>query len=283
MRDTEVYRAQSGVVDDDTDYLQKLNAKLFDMSFDPESRDRKQVMEEHDLVKVTITTPQKTIERYDSQRIRMHIKEVRRIIPEGLAAYLQNLQDAGRYIKLPYNDVEEALQTSNAILPERFLLEFDPRKEAILWHGTSETASNALVASRPRQNTGAYGVGFYLTPHLGKADQYARADGLEGRLCLIAFRVIMQGIQYNPHLDARSRAVLPIPSPISYVTKNFGHYPLRYHEVVTRCDEGFIIPVAVLVYERYENEIVEGNAESPADGGGETGLRRRKAEGTSWS
>ena len=278
-----MYRAQSCVVEDDTDYLQTLNAKLFDMPFDPESRDRKLVMEEHDLVKVTITTPQKTIERYASQLIRMRIKEVRRIVPEpeGLAAYLQNLQDAGHYIKSPYNDVEEALQTSNDILPRRLLLEFDPGKEAILWHGTSENASNALVASCPRQNKGAYGKGFYLTPHLGKADQYARADGLEGRLCLIAFRVIMQGVQYNPHLDARSRADLPI-SPISYVTMNFKGIPVRYHEVVTRCDEGFMIPVAVLIYERYENEIIEANAESPADGG-ETGVRRRKAEGTSRS
>lgn len=264
MRDN-IFRAQSGFAANDQELIKSINDKLYHMPFDPVSRDRRVHLAENDL-------EVDEHGKYDSPLIRLRIKQIN-LLDIGLDKYLKNLSTAEHYKACPYNQMEDAIRTSNDLLPRYMLTGFDADKEAILWHGTRESASNELVSSLPKQNKGAYGLGFYLTPHLGKADQYAIADGEEGKLCLIAYRVIMQGVQYNTHLRGSTSG--GPPPTINYVTKNRTETPVRYHEVVTRCEEDFIVPVAAFVYERYSNAIAEDTVESESQPIRDTGLRRR--------
>lgn len=231
--------------------------RLFSVGFDPVGRDRNrsegQTVEMHDVFSADYDDP--------SACIRLKPVQIRRLSNEPWDA----VEGAKAYQKSDIESITDAICTSNRIISSLNLgLNFDFDKEAILWHGTRESLSDELVRSQPVTNPGAYGRGFYLTPHIGKADQYAIADGLQGTLCLIAYRVLLDGIIYNPGQNAH----------IKYIQKNRQGWPLRYHEVVI-ANTKLVKPIVVITYERYKKCIEETLPNTATHTHNNNGLRKR--------
>jgi hypothetical protein len=247
MRDFLFFRSTTGLVI--PIIPPETTRKFAEQAFDPKGRDRnRSESQKADMNDVRG-------EDYDSNdtRLRIHVKEIRIPPNDMVGGYEQRVKDALAYDFKP-ESINEAIENSNNLLTD-VVLNFDwnnfkKEKEAILWHGTRESTSDRLATTAPVSRSGAYGHGFYLTPHIGKADQYAIADGESGSFLIMAYRVILSNSNYF-HL------------------KNEG--PLRFHEVVVS-DPANIVHVATIKYERYMNNLDSPtDTETPA-----TGLRKRK-------
>jgi hypothetical protein len=194
----------------------------------------------------------------DTRLARMHIANITTLdAPESYSEMLSTLSEIEVTTNSSLRHIERVQELlAKAIHDTRPLLThltpaFDESKELVLWHGTRNASLALLLGSDPQMSRGAYGTGFYLSPQLGKVDQYTeRRNDTEPYTHVVAYRFIPEMITINPHLDWAKQLQAETQGETSIITVDRkGQNDLRYVEVIAR--RTYMYPFAVLEYDLY--------------------------------
>ena len=228
--------------------ITKFNDILWSHEFDTKGRDRRDETPTHDIVGSVTASGEA---RVNVSSIDMYEAS------DQYTLQLQNPFVLTDYSKFSTTIVESFNKSKEmaSLLIERFSFPFHECNELILWHGTTNANLKGLLESMPIPNKGAYGHGFYLTPDLGKADQYsARIKEDETFKCLIGYRCIPGTMAVNPHLQIDSQHEAETNKYTSLITQNKQGCPIRFKEVIVRNPSRLSI-FAVIKYDLYHKQV----------------------------
>lgn len=249
MRDTFVYRALQKKEEVPEEVRKQLNINLQEDLFDTRGRDRRNETPTNDLPGSSVSA---------SLEARINVLEIDMYEPKD--EYITELSKSDRtpLVGTFATTIQESLSASIAIakpLIQLFTSPFDQDREFILWHGTTNKNVDNLLRTPPVLNPGAYGHGFYLTPHPGKADQYsARNEESDVFTCIIGFRCIPGVLVVNPHLDPEMQRKAEFEKYTSWITQSRSSDPVRFQEVIVR-DPTRLSIFAVIKYDLYKERV----------------------------